>query len=229
MKTESEHIKMDLKLSPKLIALCEWEKISEVNARLDNKESPNQVYQFIKKSGFAISLPLVYEYAKTRKKAQVQGISMEYLITVNSQNRILDKTDPATITATNKLRSELDALDKVIQSGYDTLTKYADQPIAPRIMMEAIKLKYVLTDGNNGFLTNYGLEELKQIEQEKFKLIIEHLLNYIPENKRKEALDKIDSIEEEYYKKTAYYKEYLKAKGLKEDEITARMEALTKL
>ena len=56
MKTESEHIKMDLKLSPKLIALCEWEKISEVNARLDNKESPNQVYQFIKKSGFAISI-----------------------------------------------------------------------------------------------------------------------------------------------------------------------------
>ena len=91
-------------------------------------------------------------------------------------------------------------------------------------MMDAIKLKNELTDGNHGFLTNYGMEQLRAIEQNKYDLIIQHLISYIPEELREEAIDKIDEIEDEYYQTTDYYEEYLRAKGtLSENDIQKRL------
>ena len=219
---------MEKKLSPKLAELCQWHYIKEVNKKLDNGDSINSVATFISARGFKISVPMVYEYAKLRKKALVDGVNVEHMISSVSKP-VLDKNDPDTQEASNKLRSEIDALDVVIQSGYKTLVNYRDQPINPRIMMDAIRLKYQLTDGNHGFLTNSGMEELRQIEQQKYQLIIDHLISYIPEQYRQEAVDAIDSIEDNYYQTTPYYAEYLKAKGLSETEIKQHMEKLAEL
>ena len=212
---------MNLKLSPKLSALCQWELITEVNKRLDNGESPASVAVFINKNKFKISTPMVYEYAKMRKKALIDGINVEHMLAPTSQ--VIDKSDPQTQNTMSKLKSEIDALDTLIQSGYKTLIEYSDKPISPKVMMDAIRLKYTLTDGNNGFLTNYGMEDLKRLEQEKYTLIIQHLVSYIPEELRQEALDKIDEIEDTYYQSTPYYAEYLKAKGYSEQDIEQRM------
>lgn len=213
---------MEAKISPKLAALCSWKNIQEVNNRLDSGDSPNSVAMFINKNGFKISTPLVYEYAKLRKKALVDGINIEHMIGIASKP-LFDKDDQATKSTAEKLKSEIDALDKIIQGGYNTLLEWADRPINPKTMMDAIKLKYDLTDGNHGFLTNYGIEQLKQVEAQKYQLIMEHLISYIPEDKRQEAVDQIDTIEDEYYQSTPYYEEYLKAKGLSEDEIELQL------
>lgn len=213
---------MEPKISPKLASLCSWKNIQEVNNRLDSGDSPNSVATFINKNGFKISTPLVYEYAKLRKKALVDGINIEHMIGIASKP-LFDKDDPATKSTAEKLKSELDALDKIIQGGYNTLLEWADRPINPKTMMDAIKLKYDLTDGNHGFLTNYGIEQLKQVEAQKYQLIMEHLISYIPEDKRQEAVDQIDVIEDEYYQTTPYYEEFLKAKGLTEEEIDVQL------
>lgn len=211
------------RLSPKLIELCKWKHIQEVNNRLDAGDSPNSVCNFINQNGFKISNPLIYEYAKIRKKALVDGLNIEHMLGIASKP-LIDKDNPATKSSMQKLKSEIDALDLIIQGGYNTLQEWADRPIAPKTMMDAIKLKNELTDGNHGFLTNYGMEQLRAIEQNKYELIINHLVTYIPEDKRVEALEKIDDIEDEYYQSTDYYEEYLRAKELSEEEIQKKLE-----
>ena len=214
---------MEEKMSPKLAALCRWKHIDEVNNRLDQGDSPNSVATFINKNGFKISVPMVYDYAKLRKKALVDGINIEHMIGVSSKP-LVDKTDPSTRSTAEKLKSEIDALDKIIQGGYNTLLEWADRPIAPKTMMDAIKLKYELTDGNHGFLTNYGMEQLRAIEQGKYELLMQHLITYIPEDKRQEAVDKLEVLEDEYYQKTPYYEEYLRSRGdLSEVQIAERL------
>lgn len=202
----------DQKMSPKLAALCRWKHIDEVNNRLDQGDTPNSVATFINKNGFKISVPLVYEYAKLRKKALVDGINIEHMVGVASKP-LVDRSDPATKSASEKLKSEIDALDKIIQGGYNTLLEWADKPISPKTMMDAIKLKNELTNGNHGFLTNYGMEQLREIEQNKYQLLMEHLISYIPEERKQEAIDKLAILEDEYYQATPYYEEYLKARG----------------
>lgn len=211
------------KLSPKLIELCKWKHIQEVNNRLDAGDTPNSVCDFINANGFKISRPLIYDYARMRKKALVDGLNINHMIGVASQP-IIDKDDPVTKSTSQKLKSEIDALDMIIQGGYRTLQEWDDRPIAPKTMMEAIKLKNDLTDGNHGFLTNYGMEQLRAIEQNKYQLLIQHLISYIPEELQQEAIDKMDIIEDEYYQTTDYYEEFLRAKGLSDAEIEKRLE-----
>ena len=91
--------------------------------------------------------------------------------------------------------------------------------------MAAIKLKAELTGGNHGFLTNFGMEHLRDIENKKYSLIINHLLSYIPEDKKAEAVSKISEIEDKYYQSTDYYEEYLRASGeFKEAEIDKKLQ-----
>lgn len=211
------------KLSPKLIELCKWKHIQEVNNRLDAGDTPNSVCDFINANGFKISRPLIYDYARMRKKALVDGLNINHMIGVASQP-IIDKDDPVTKSTSQKLKSEIDALDMIIQGGYRTLQEWDDRPIAPKTMMEAIKLKNDLTDGNHGFLTNYGMEQLRAIEQNKYQLLIQHLVSYIPEELQQEAIDKMDTIEDEYYQTTDYYEEYIKALDVPEEEKKRRLD-----
>lgn len=217
----------ETKISPKLIELCKWKHIQEVNNRLDQGDTPNSVCTFINKNGFKISTPLIYEYAKLRKKALVDGLNIEHMIGIAGKP-LVDKDDPNTKSSMQKLKSEIDALDCLIQAGYRTLQEWADRPIAPKTMMDAIKLKNELTDSNHGFLTNYGMEQLRAIEQNKYELIMNHLISYIPEDKRDEAVSAIEQIEDEYYQGTEYYEEYLRAKELPESEIQRRLEEVAK-
>ena len=212
------------RISPKLMELCKWKHIQEVNKRLDAGDTPNSVYDFVNANGFKISRPLIYEYAKMRKKALVDGLNIEHMIGIASQP-LIDKNSDTFKSTAQRLKSEIQALDKIIEGGYNTLLEWSDRPIGPKIMMDAIKLKNELTDGNHGYLTNYGMEQLREIEQNKYELIMEHLVNYIPENLREEAVGKIESIEDEYYQTTDYYEEYLRARGdLTEIEIEKKLQ-----
>lgn len=216
----------EVRMSLKLQELYRWEHISDVNAKLDKGDSPNSVWRYINRKGLSISRPLIYEYAKMRKKALVDGLNMEHMIGISARP-IVDRSDPATKSSLKKLKSEIDALDKIIEGGYNTLLEWSDRPIAPKTMMEAIKLKAELTEGNHGFLTNYGMERLREIEQGKYQLIMEHLISYIPDDLKQAAVEQIDSIEDSYYKTTEYYEDYLRAKGYSEHDIERILEELS--
>lgn len=209
--------------SPKLTELCKWDRVAEVNKKLDSGESPASVCTWVNKVGFKISPPLMYDYAKMRKKALVDGINVEHMLGTVSKP-VVDRADPLTQSTTKKLKSEIDALDLIIDSGYSTLINWEDRPISPKTMMEAIKLKNDLTDGNHGFLTNYGMEQLRDIEQKKYELIIQHLISYIPKTRQQEAVDKIAEIEDSYYQETDYYEEYVAALEISDTDKKRKLE-----
>lgn len=212
------------KVSPKLVEFSRWRLIGEVNSKLDSGMSPNSVHPWVVENGFSISLPMVYEYARARKKALVDGVSMEHVLGIIGRP-LVDTQSLAYQTTKDKLKSEIDALDMIVQRGYELLMKNPDTEIAPKDMMAAIKLKNELTDGNHGFLTNFGMEHLRDIENAKYSLIIDHLLSYIPEDKKVEAIERITEIEDNYYQTTDYYEEYLRAAGdLSEDQIQRKLE-----
>lgn len=209
------------KISPKLIELSKWKHIDEINRMLDAGESPNAVSSYINKNGFKISTPMVYEYAKLRKQALMDSIDIEHMLGVALKP---NKLDIQTRTAASKLKSEIDALDMIIDGGYRTLEEYKDKPINAKTLMDAISLKAKLTNGSHGFLTNYGMEQLRAIEQNKYQIIMDHLISFIPEEHREVAISQIADIEDEYYQGTEYYEEYLKALELPEEEYMRRLE-----
>ena len=170
------------KFSHKLLELIRWERIDDVNLQLDHGIAPKTVYKWIIENGFKISSNLVYDYDRLRKQSIIEGVTIEKLIGV-IKNPILNTNLDNKKTVKDKLRSELDALDYIIQKGVEDLRE-STEPIRPGLMLSAIKLKNELTDGMHGFLTHHGLEHLREVENNKYNLIVKHLLSYIPEEKR---------------------------------------------
>lgn len=210
--------------SPKLQALSRWERIDEVNEQLDSGRSPNAVCRFINASGFRIGAPLVYEYARLRKKALVAGINMKDMVGIAAQP-VVDRRDPTTMSSQHRLHSEVQALDSLIERGYNKVMSDPDVPVSPSTMMAAIKLKWELTDGETGLLTPAGIQELRDVERGKYQLLMDHLVSYIPEGLRDQALSELGPIEDSYYRRTQYYPEYVRALGLDEAETRRRLDS----
>lgn len=217
----------DLKISPKLKDLAVWEHIDEVNRMLDMGETPNSVHKWINKHGFKISPPLVYDYAKLRKYAVVNSMTMEKILGIEKSKQPKMKAGESFNQRKTKLTSELDAIDAIIDMGYNSIqTIWKDKPIPISILMQAIKLKNELTDNQHGFLTPYGIEQLTLMEKEKYQVLTDTLLQFVPEEQREEALNAMEEAEENYYKNCSssqYYEEYLRACGLSEEEIQRKL------
>lgn len=217
----------DLKISPKLKDLAVWEHIDEVNRMLDMGETPNSVHKWINKHGFKISPPLVYDYAKLRKYAVVNSMTMEKILGIEKSKQPKMKTGESFNQRKTKLTSELDAIDAIIDIGYNSIqTIWKDKPIPISILMQAIKLKNELTDNQHGFLTPYGIEQLTLMEKEKYQVLTDTLLQFVPEEQREEALNAMEEAEENYYRNCSssqYYEEYLRACGLSEEEIQRKL------
>lgn len=216
----------DIKLSPKLVELCKSDLIGTVNKMLDSGDTPLKVFNFVASQGFKISRPLIYDYAKIRKQVRVNNINIENLIGVARKPIEVEKTADFMNTQ-GKLKSELDVLDTIIDAGYKRLTDIiatsGDTPISLSTVMTAISLKNKLTDGAHGFLTEYGMKQLRELEKNKYELLMETLLSYIPEEKKQQAIQELETVEDKYYQETEYYEEYLRAKGLTDEEINKRL------
>lgn len=216
--------KQKIKLSPKLAELVRWEKINEVNAMLDSGTSPAQVCKWINKNGFKISAPLIYDYEKIRQQAVLNGVTIEKLLGISMVGRDASiKPGGGYETKKNKLRNEIDALDRIIDMGYSSLDKYEGKPMPISILMQAIKLKNDLTDGYFMGLTEYGIQQLQELEKQKYDVIFDLMMNYIPDEMREQVKDEIAITEEEFYKHSDYYSEYLKASGLSDEEIQRKL------
>jgi len=200
-------------ISPKLEELMKWDKIEEVNKKLDNGESPTKVANWANKNGLKISHPIMYKYKDLRKKAIIEGLQMQKF--VNPFTDVFKETKKTKLTNTKtyeKVKNELEIIDEIIQRGYRFLMANKNFSVSPSLVMRAIDLKNKLTEGSHKFLTNYGIEYLKTLEQGKFEAVLKTLLEFVPEDKRDEALSEIERVEDEYYRNTEYYEEYLEAK-----------------
>ena len=193
-------------------------RLGELNTKIDEGSNTNDTLRWLQNFGYSYSASDINDYTIYRRKLAVIAIEEEYIRPIGSHPLMI--TQPPR----ERLKSEIEALDYLIQAGYESLKRFRGKPIEPSTMMAAIKLKNELTGGHHGYLTNYGVEHLQNIESKKYELIIQHLLKYIPEDLRETAISGISDLEENYYKNTEYYEDYLKAKGgLTEKQITERV------
>ena len=216
--------KNTIKISPKLCELAKWDKIDFVYKMLDSGETPNAVCKWINKQGFKISVPLIYDFVKIREQAVLNGIAIETILGVKNQATI--KQGEKFNSKRTKLKNEIDALDRIIDMGYGSLDKWEGKPMPIGILMQAIKLKNDLTDGYFNGLTDYGIQQLQLLEKQKYDLLMDILMKYIPEEVKQQAVDEIASAEEEFYKRSEYYEDWLRASGLTEKEIQIKLKEL---
>ena len=196
----------------KLEKLVKWEHVDEVNDMLMNGVSPHKVSEWCKELGFNISHPKLYEYKEMLQTAITKHITVERLLGIGVPKRTPIVLQALGLTsAKNLVKNEMEVLDAIVQRGYDALT--SNPTIKIQDALRAIELKNKLTQGQHNGLTNYGLDQLRELEQAKFQAIVNVVLTYLPEDKHDELQEAIAVAEREFYETQApeYLEEYEKS------------------
>lgn len=206
----------------RLEKLVKWEKIDSVNEMIMSGVSPRQVALWCKENGFEISHPKLYEYRDMLREAINKQITVEQMMGIGKYNRNPIVLQALGIAPVKEIvRNELEILDGIIQLGFSSLQN--NPSIRLQDAMKAIELKNKLTGGTHGGLTNFGLEQLKELEQTKFTAILEVVLQYLPEDKHEEVYNAMAEAEHEFYTEQApqFLDDYEKAM---QNEINAMMD-----
>jgi len=197
MKNNTDNIKLETNFY-KLEKLVKWEYVEQVNEMLMNGVSPHKVSAWCKEQGFSISHPKLYEYKDMLQTAIAKQITVERLLGIGVPKRSPIQLQALGITASKDMvKNEIDVLDAIIQRGFNALTQ--NPSVKLQDAMRAIELKQKLTGGAHGGLTNYGLDQLREVEKEKFNAMVEVVFRYIPEDKHEELEQAIASAERDYY------------------------------
>lgn len=202
----------------KLEMLLAWNKRPFVDKMLDDGDSPNKVHKWIMDNGLELSVPTVYTYAKKRKEAIMNGVKFEIIKekkgsagSAKSQNATKksggakkEKEDTQTPEDKKQLNktikrvmSELEILDAVIDKGFSTLQQM--EVISPDMALKAIKLKHEITGGEHQGITMYGIEQIRLREAARENAMLTVMLEFVPEEKHDELLDKMEKATREYY------------------------------
>ncbi len=206
----------------KLEKLVKWEHVEEVNEMLMQGVSPHRVSEWCKENGFTISHPKLYEYKALLQQAITKHITVERILGIGVPKRTPIVLQALGLTSSkNLVKNEMEVLDAIVQRGYDALT--ASPTIKIQDALRAIELKNKLTQGAHNGLTNYGLDQLRELEQAKFNAIVDVVLNYLPEEKHEELQEAIALAERTFYEEQApeYLEEYERSleEQLAEDNI----------
>lgn len=186
----------------KIERLVKWEHVDEVNEMLMNGVSPHKVSAWCKENGFDISHPKLYEYKEMLQTAIQKQITVERLLGIGVPKRTPIQLQALGLTdAKNMVKNEMEVLDAIIQRGFNALTN--DPTVKLQDAMRAIELKNKLTGGEHGGLTSYGLDQLRELEKEKFNAIVEVVKKYLPEDKLEELGEAMEMAERKFYQERA--------------------------
>jgi len=197
----------------KLEKLCAWEHIKQLNSRLLDGESPTRLSDWCRLHGFSISIQKLYEYKALLQSSLAKEITVEKLLGISAagipaprQSIMLPPV--AHEEAKVKVRNELQVLDLVIQRGFDSLLNAKEVSLSDTL--KAIEMKNKLTQGKHAGLTEFGLEQVRELEDKKFGAILEIIKRYVPSDKWEEMDKNIADIEYAYYLEHApeYLKQY---------------------
>lgn len=182
--------------------LLDWPKLSFLNKMLDDGVSPNKCARWCKENGFSISVPTMYEYAKNRRTKIINTIQADKLRPnkSNKKHRANNPTNEERKQAhmtVDKVKSDLELLDAVIQQGFETLSSM--KKINPTTAIKAIELKHKLTGGAAGGYTVYGLEEIRLREAARENAIVVVLLEFIPKEQHLAVIKRMEQVTKEYY------------------------------
>lgn len=202
--------------------------IDEVNKMIEVKTSLKDIKAYLNKQGFNISTAYLGRYRKIRKSYSAEENNLEDFIKKAPVAKLIEDQEKEIQSGSqgNKLKSDLEFLDMVIQSGSDqlkTLIKENDYLITIDNVFKAIELKDKLTDGALAGLTQFGIKNLQEITEQKYMQLLQSMFKYVPDNEKQKVLSELEVVEEDYYKGTDYYEDYLRNTGKTEKEIQKKL------
>lgn len=216
-------------LPPKILTLIKSEHKDTVDQMLDNGLSFKKVKVYLDSKGFNISINYVSRYNKYRKGINVEEQNLDKFMGKSSISKVvIDGTlsSKGDLTTSDKLKNDLEFLDTVIQTGAENLRVQIENnqaEITIDNVFDAIKIKDKITDGALAGMTSFGIENLTQMTEEKYMKLIKHMFRYIPQEDQKKLLKELDIVEEDFYKETDYYEDYLRSQGYTDKQIKDKM------
>ena len=202
--------------------------IDEVNRMIDVKMSLDSIKKYLDEQGFKISRAYIGKYRQLRKSLSAEENNLEDFINKAPVKKLIEDQEKEIQEGSqvNKLKSDLEFLDMVIQSGSDqlkTLIKENDYLITIDNVFDAIKLKDKITDGALAGLTQFGIKNLQEITEKKYMQLLQSMFKHVPDSEKQKVLSELEEVEEEYYKGTDYYEDYLRNIGKTEKEIQKKL------
>lgn len=202
--------------------------IDEVNRMIDIRASIQSIKAYLDEQGFKISSTYLGRYRKIRKSYSAEENNLEDFINKAPVKKLIEDQEREIQEGSqvNKLKSDLEFLDMVIQSGSDqlkTLIKENDYLITIDNVFDAIKLKDKITDGALAGLTQFGIKNLQEITEKKYMQLLQSMFQHVPDSEKQKVLSELEEVEEEYYKGTDYYEDYLRNIGKTEKEIQKKL------
>lgn len=195
---------------------------------IDIRISLSEIKKYLDEQGFNISLTYLGRYRRIRKSYSAEENNLEDFINKAPVKKLIEdqEREIQSGSQTNKLKSDLEFLDMVIQSGSDqlkTLIKENDYLITIDNVFKAIELKDKLTDGALAGLTQFGIKNLQEITEKKYMQLLQSMFKYVPDSEKQKVLSELEEVEEDYYKGTDYYEDYLRNTGKTEKEIQKKL------
>lgn len=202
--------------------------IEEVNKMLDIPASIQSIKDYLDKQGFNISWSYLSKYRKIRQAYSAEETNLEDFIKKAPVKKLIEDQEKEIQSGSqvNKLKSDLEFLDMVIQSGSDqlkTLIKENDYLITIDNVFDAIKLKDKITDGALAGLTQFGIKNLQEVTEQKYMQLLQSMFKHVPDSEKQKVLSELEEVEEDYYKGTDYYEDYLRNIGKTEKEIQKKL------
>lgn len=212
------------KIPPKIKELMRNQTLCDMtDSMIESKVPMANISKALEDKGFKISAAYVSKYKQLRNQVAAEQKHINAALENSSVIDVIKNAESKIdLTARGKIKRDLDYIDIVIQEGAKQLMERlssGDQPIAIKDVFDAIKLKESITDGGYDGMTEYGIEHMQRMTEEKYKLLIKAMFNRIPEVDRQDALEELQRVEESFYKETDYYEEYLRSIGKSDMEI----------
>ena len=198
--------------------------IDDIVKMIKSGKTLREIRVHLLQKGFKISAAYI---GKFKEYISQENVEDKYLLEFLDKNRLSDRvfrSPKDRITKEDKLKSDLDFIDDVIQEGAKRFKEDMQSvDITLYDVFQAITLKDKITGGASYGLTNYGVKYLAQLTEEKYYRIISILMEYIPLDKKEEVINLVEATEEDFYSKTEYYEEYLQARGYSREQIIRKL------
>lgn len=211
-------------LPPKVQEMMDLPYIDDIVKMIKSGKTLREIRVHLLQKGFKISAAYI---GKFKEYISQENVEDKYLLEFLDKNRLSDRvfrSPKDRITKEDKLKSDLDFIDDVIQEGAKRFKEDMQSvDITLYDVFQAITLKDKITGGASYGLTNYGVKYLAQLTEEKYYRIISILMEYIPLDKKEEVINLVEATEEDFYSKTEYYEEYLQARGYSREQIIRKL------
>lgn len=212
----------------KIKELLTQDWIRELNQLMDTNPSGRTIQNFCKSKGFNISADYSLLYKKYYKTKSTEEHQLDAFFNTKRVSDLAysrqEEREP--LSQSDKLKTDFEYMDLVIQAGAKNLQRQlenGDDVIRPADVFKAIELKDKLSEGAMLGFTEHGIKYLQEITEEKYIRIINHILKYIAPEVREQLLIELDQIEEDFYKETDYYEDYLRSRNYTESEISDKL------